>query len=121
MKTAMNFRYMFSPLPCCAGMCFSSRTVLLHGGLQWGAFFLDHWVTFGVLCFQLMIGREYKNEEHHDFKHYRVSALLGHTFIPEAKSESTSFLIIPVIGLDIQYWFDHTWENIISLLYEAQE
>lgn len=57
----------------------------------------------------LEFGQEHEKNEAHEFKHFRVAAALGHAYIPEAKSESGNFVVIPTFGLDIQYWFSHKW------------
>ncbi len=65
---------------------------------------------FLILAVQFVFGQEHENENtHHDFKHFRAAALLGHAFIPEAKTETASFILIPTFGFDIQYWFNHKW------------
>lgn len=62
-----------------------------------------------MLTFQIMIGQELNDNTHHEFKHLRIAILLGHAYIPEAKTEISSFFVIPTLGLDIQYWFNHKW------------
>lgn len=62
-----------------------------------------------LFAFHFVKSQEHKIEAHHDFKHFRIAALLGHAYIPEAKSESDEFVAIPTFGLDIQYWFNHKW------------
>lgn len=64
---------------------------------------------FLILTVQFVYAQVDVNEDHHGFKHFRVSALMGQAFSPEAKTETSSFLLIPTFGVDIQYWFNHTW------------
>lgn len=52
---------------------------------------------------------EAKPSEEHEFKNFRVAFSLGHGYIPSASSEGKNFLIIPTLGLDIQYWFNKKW------------
>ena len=65
--------------------------------------------VFFMLAVQFVFGQDHEIDDHHDFKHFRIAALLGHAFIPEAKTETASFILIPTFGLDIQYWFNHKW------------
>lgn len=37
----------------------------------------------------------------------RVAILIGHTFIPVAHTHEN--ILIPSWGLDLEYWFNHTW------------
>ncbi len=62
-----------------------------------------------ILTFQFAIAQNEHEDAHHDFKHFRVAALIGHAFSPEANTDTSSFLLIPTYGLDIQYWFNHKW------------
>ncbi|WP_298533105.1 hypothetical protein [uncultured Algibacter sp.] len=67
-------------------------------------------ITFTLLViYNISYGQDHHEDEHHNFKHFRIAALLGHAFSPEAKTETSSFLLIPTLGLDIQYWFNHKW------------
>ena len=67
------------------------------------------------LCFLLftfstsLMGQSHENEDSHEFKHFRVALALGHAYIPQALSGNTNFLIIPTIGAEVQYWFNHKW------------
>lgn len=65
--------------------------------------------VFLILAVQFVFGQEHEIDNHHEFKHFRLSALLGHAYIPEAKSETDEFVAIPTFGFDIQYWFNHKW------------
>lgn len=65
--------------------------------------------AFLIMVVQLSFGQDHKTDDHHDFKHFRISALIGHAYIPEAKSESDDFVAIPTFGFDIQFWFNHKW------------
>jgi hypothetical protein len=44
-----------------------------------------------------------------NFKHFRISPVLSHTYIPEATSEGKKNIIAPSIGLDIEYWMNEKW------------
>ena len=46
-------------------------------------------------------------EEKEDCKHFRISPVLSHTYIPTATSNGTRTMIAPSIGLDLEYWFSH--------------
>lgn len=50
-----------------------------------------------------------KESHEHEFKKFRVAFAIGHGYIPSASSGGKDFLIIPVMGLDIQYWFNERW------------
>lgn len=41
--------------------------------------------------------------------HFRISAGLAHTYLPEETTDGTQNLILPSIALDIEYWFNHRW------------
>jgi hypothetical protein len=43
----------------------------------------------------------------HDTKHFRIAALIGHTFVPAGQSQE--HLVIPSWGLDLEYWFNERW------------
>ena len=45
----------------------------------------------------------------HEFKKLRIAVNLGHAYIPTASVADNKFLIIPVWGLDFQYWFNEKW------------
>lgn len=44
-----------------------------------------------------------------DFKNFRISPILSHTYIPEATSEGRKNIIAPSIGLDLEYWINEKW------------
>ncbi len=44
-----------------------------------------------------------------EFKHFRVSPVISHTYIPTATSEGTQTIIVPSIGLDLEYWISEKW------------
>tara|TARA_B100000809_G_scaffold266760_2_gene331281 strand:+ start:13957 stop:14490 length:534 start_codon:yes stop_codon:yes gene_type:complete len=48
-------------------------------------------------------------EEKEEFKHFRISPVLSHTYIPTAISEGTKTIIVPSIGLDLEYWFSEKY------------
>jgi len=45
----------------------------------------------------------------HDFKKFRVALNLAQAFMPTASIEESTFVIIPVWGLDLQFWFNEHW------------
>jgi hypothetical protein len=47
----------------------------------------------------------FSQEEKDECKHFRVSPVISHTYIPTATSEGTKTIIVPSIGLDLEYWF----------------
>ena len=51
---------------------------------------------------------EIVNHEH-EFKNFRIAVNLGHAYIPSATTTDNKFVVIPVWGLDLQYWFNHKW------------
>ena len=48
-----------------------------------------------------------ENSEHHEFKHWRIGFGIGHSYLPSGThvADDVGFVIIPTIGLDIQFWF----------------
>ena len=52
----------------------------------------------------------FAQEEHHtDFKHFRISPVLSHTYIPMATIDGDETVIVPTLGLDLEYWFTEKW------------
>ena len=45
----------------------------------------------------------------HEFKKFRVAVNLGHGYIPSATTADNKFVVLPVWGLDLQYWFNSKW------------
>jgi hypothetical protein len=45
----------------------------------------------------------------HEFKNFRLAVNLGHGYIPSATTADNKFVVLPVWGLDFQYWFNHNW------------
>lgn len=45
----------------------------------------------------------------HGFKPWRVGGMLYHTYIGTHTSEGKETLIVPTIGLDVEYWFSDKW------------
>jgi hypothetical protein len=41
--------------------------------------------------------------------HFRVSAAIAHTYLPEETAEGTKNLVLPTFAFDIEYWFNHHW------------
>jgi outer membrane protein with beta-barrel domain len=70
--------------------------------MQKAIIFLIFTLSFGFISAQ----EEYESEE---FKHFRVAFGIGQGYISQADSKNSKFLIIPTIGLDLQYWFNQKW------------
>lgn len=51
---------------------------------------------------------ELLNHEH-EFKNFRMAVNLGHGYIPSATTADNKFIVLPVWGIDFQYWFSHKW------------
>lgn len=47
--------------------------------------------------------------QEHQFKHFRISPVLSHTYIPTATINGNTTVIIPSLGLDLEYWFSKKW------------
>lgn len=58
-----------------------------------------------------IFAQEYQHTEihEHQFKNFRVAFEIGHGYIPSANPEGKNFLIIPTLGLELQYWFNKKW------------
>lgn len=74
-----------------------------------------------ICCTTLTAQEEAKKE----CKHFRVSPVLSHTYIPTATLKGTQTMIVPSIGLDLEYWFSHKFgiglHNDLELLnYEIE-
>lgn len=50
-----------------------------------------------------------KESGSHDFKQARVSLVMYHTYIGTQTSEGKDLLIVPSLGLDVEYWFNKQW------------
>ena len=48
-----------------------------------------------------------EHSDHEQFRHFRVAALIGHTFVPTP--QSSRHLAIASWGLDLEYWFNRKW------------
>ena len=73
------------------------------------SFFIITSLILGLFMSTNLYGQSHENEDHHEFKNFRVAVALGHAYIFEASSVNTNLLIIPTIGLETQYWFSHKW------------
>lgn len=49
------------------------------------------------------------NLENESFKHFRISPVLSHTYIPTATINGNTTVIIPSLGLDLEYWITEKW------------
>lgn len=65
--------------------------------------YLKNSVLIFIALFSL---NSFSQEKKEDFKHFRISPVLSHTYIPTATSEGTATIIVPSIGLDLEYWID---------------
>ena len=48
-----------------------------------------------------------QEEEHHKKGFFRVSASLGHTYLPKDTRVGMDVAVLPSLGLDVEYWFNH--------------
>lgn len=59
---------------------------------------------------QLHEAEQYNTNNHtHEFKKFRIAVNLAHAYIPTASTTDNKLVIIPVWGLDFQYWFNPKW------------
>ena len=75
----------------------------------------NHFLYLLVLVFIFLTSQIY-GQSHgeivnhgHEFKHFRIAVNLGHGYIPEATTADNTFVVLPVWGLDLQYWFNPEW------------
>jgi hypothetical protein len=61
-----------------------------------------------ILTSFIATSQEHENE-HENFKHFRISPVISHTFIPTTTSEGDKTVIVPTIGLDLEYWINEKW------------
>ena len=61
-----------------------------------------------VLTSVIVTSQEHENE-HGNFKHFRISPVISHTFIPTNTSEGDKTVIVPTFGLDLEYWVNEKW------------
>ncbi|MER2999167.1 hypothetical protein [Pontibacter populi] len=64
---------------------------------------------FGGITHASAQHHETADTEEHKFKHFRVSAMLYHTYIGTETVEGKELLIVPSVGLDLEYWFNEKW------------
>lgn len=68
-----------------------------------------------LFAFETTIGQTHEPEHqssdihNHEFKKFRVAVNLAHAYIPTASIEDNNLAVIPVWGLDFQYWFNPNW------------
>lgn len=65
--------------------------------------------TLIIICFLTSFIAISQENEHEEFKHFRISPVISHTFIPVDTSEGDKTVIVPTIGLDLEYWFNEKW------------
>jgi len=72
--------------------------------------------TFGVLISLVLLTATWANCQHESdehevtqFQHHRLALFIGYNLIPNAINEEGDNVvkIIPVLGLDYEYWFNH--------------
>jgi hypothetical protein len=51
----------------------------------------------------ITISQEHEQNKEH-FKHFRISPIISHTYIPMATNEGDKTVIVPSLGLDLEYW-----------------
>ena len=66
-------------------------------------------LIFVLLTITVKTYGQTSGEHKHEFKRFRVALNLGHAYIPTASIAESNFMIIPVWGLDFQYWFNPKW------------
>lgn len=49
------------------------------------------------------------NSEEHEFKNFRIGAVMYHTYIGTKTLEGKDVLIMPSVGLDVEYWLNEKW------------
>ncbi len=47
----------------------------------------------------------YAQKDHDNFKHFRISPVISHTYIPMGSINGNETVIVPSLGLDLEYWF----------------
>lgn len=62
----------------------------------------------------------------HSFKHFRTGLAMYHTYIRTETSGNKKYLIVPSLGLDVEYWFNEKWglgsHNDLELIsFEVEE
>lgn len=50
-----------------------------------------------------------EHQPEHKEGHFRVAALILHTFIPTDTPTGAEVLILPTLGFDVEYWFNPRW------------
>ncbi|WP_299700129.1 hypothetical protein [uncultured Pontibacter sp.] len=50
-----------------------------------------------------------QHTETHEFKHWRAGIMMYHTYIGTQTTAGKGMLIVPSLGLDLEYWFNDTW------------
>lgn len=64
---------------------------------------------FTISAFAQNSPEYFKFEEDHKEKPRRASAVLYHTYIGTTTAEGTKMLVVPSLGLDVEYWFSKKW------------
>ena len=62
-----------------------------------------------ILVSFIATSQEHGHKEHETFKHFRVSPIISHTYIPTTTSEGDKSVIVPTLGLDLEYWINEKW------------
>lgn len=68
-------------------------------------------IAFFIIFSSTIFAQSHDDTENHEhkLKHFRAAFNLAHAYIPSATISDKKFAIIPVIGLDLQYWFNKKW------------
>ena len=61
-----------------------------------------------ILVLLFLLNSYIINSQEH-FRNVRISPVLSHTYIPKATNDGDKTVIVPSIGLDIEYWFNKKW------------
>ena len=87
-------------------------------------------IAFSTIVFAVQAQEHNDPEEHGQFKNHRISAIIGHTFVPNGEPDvgRSGTVIVPSWGLDYEYWFNHKWAigfhsdlELISYVVDNQE
>ncbi|MEI6865989.1 hypothetical protein [Flavicella sp.] len=83
----------------------------------------SQYLFIGLLLFSLNL---FSQKEEKEYKHFRISPVLSHTYIPTGTSEGVSTIIVPSIGLDLEYWFNPKFgiglhNDLELLIYEIEK
>jgi len=49
------------------------------------------------------------HDKHEKINHFRVGVAISHTYIGTTTIQGKQTIIVPSLGLDLEYWFNHKW------------